>query len=260
MATRESVRNLAQRIHALGGGPLVRRKAAARALAALHPTEATEVIQTLLVLSREAVEPAPSVLECFISALGMEAADIPHAASLRRLAELQALPQVADLFAEGAPAQQMDADAAARSDARLFTQSLGHLKTQARLTRDPDQLSRLAAMSHPDVVRELLKNPRLTEALVVRIAARRPARPEPLLELWRSRWFARHEVKRALVFNPYLPPDVGAKIVPLLNATDWRELSQNPGVHAALRDQARLLLDGAPPPPDASEGAPPAVQ
>lgn len=259
MATRESVRNLAQRIHALGGGALVRRKAAARALAALHPTEATEVIQTLLMLSREGVEPAQTVLECFISALALEAADIPHAASLRRLAQLQELPQVANLFAEGPPVQEMNEDAAARNDARLFSESLGHLKTQARLTRDPDQLSRLAAMSHADVVRELLKNPRVTEEIVVRIAARRPARPEPLVEIWKSRWFARHEVKRALVFNPYLPPELGAKIVPLLQSTDWRELSRDPGVHTALREQARLLLEGVPPPTDGSEGAPPAV-
>jgi hypothetical protein len=83
----------------------------------------------------------------------------------------------------------------------------------------------------------------MTEAVVVRIAARRPARPEPLMEIWRSqKWFSRHAVKRALVFNPYLPPEVGAKIVPLLWPREWRELSSNPGVHESLREQALLLL------------------
>src|SRR6185295_2917081 len=134
---------------------------------------------------------------------------------------VQSLPTVADLFPEGPPRQEMTAGAAAKADARVFTQSMGHLKQQARLTRDPDVLSRLATVSNPSVVRQALLNPRLTEPLVVRMAARRPARPEPLVEIWKSpRWSARHSVRRALVFNPYLPPEVGAKIVPLLNSSD----------------------------------------
>ncbi len=244
MPTREDVRQLAHRLHALAGGPELRRKAAARLLARLHPTDATETIQHLLDLSRGGADPARCVLDSFVSALGMEAAQIPYAPALRRLASVQDLPQVANLFPEdAAPAMQMDEDAAARNDARLFTESLGHLKTKARLTRDLDEMARLAAASNASVVRNLLQNPRMTEAVVVRIAARRPARPEPLMEIWRTpKWFARHEVKRALVFNPYLPPEIGAKIVPLLTQTDWRELASTTGVHPALREQARLLL------------------
>lgn len=242
MATREDVQLLARRIHALSGGPELRRKASARALARLHPTEAAEVIHELLVLARQGWEPASCVLGSVVAALGLEAADIPHASSLRRLASLMDLDDVADLFAEGDPNREMDEDAAARADAKLFSDSLGHLKTKARLTRDPDEMSRLAAMSNAEVVRQLLINPRLTEPVVVRIAARRPARPEPLVEIWKSpRWFARHAVKRALVFNPYLPLEVGAKIVPLLNRADWKELAGDRGVHPSLREQARLL-------------------
>ncbi|MBX5483393.1 MAG: hypothetical protein IRZ16_16350 [Myxococcaceae bacterium] len=246
MATHEEAIQVVQRLHALAGGAELRRKAAARMLARLHPTEATELIQHVLELSRNGAEGASCVLEAFVSALGQEAASIPHAASLRRLAMIQDLPAVANLFAEGDPVREMDADVAARNDARLFSDTLGHLKTRARLTRDPDQMARIAAVSNAAVVRELLRNPRLTEPLVVRIAARRPARPEPLLEIWRSpKWFARPAVKRALVFNPYLPPEVGAKIVPLLNTTDLAELAKDGSVHAALREQAKLLLANA---------------
>lgn len=252
MPTREEAHTLVQRIFALAGGAAVRRKAAARALAKLHPTEATELIQAMLELGRGGSDEARVVLEAIISALGMEAATLPHAASLRRLAMIQDLPAVADLFPTASPAQQMDEDAAKRNDARLFSDTLGHLKTKARLTRDPDQMTRIAAMSNATVVRELLLNPRLTEPIVVRIAARRPARPEPLEEIWRSpRWFSRHAVKRALVFNPYLPPQIAAKIVPLLSVTDLKELSRDNMVHAAIRDQARLLLEG----PKAPAGA-----
>lgn len=247
MPSRAEVSALAQRLHALSGGPVLRRKAAARVLAALDPIDATELIQHLLQLASSGSEIATCVLESFVTALGQEASKIPHAHSLRRLAELQELPQVAGLFVEAPPVQELDEDAAARNDARLFSYTLGHLKTRARLSRDPDELARIAAMSNADVVRQLLINPRLTEQVVVRIAARRPARPEPLLEIWRSpRWFSRHQVKRALVFNPYLPPDVAAKIVPLLTQTDWRQLAQDTAVHASIRQQARLLMGGPP--------------
>jgi hypothetical protein len=258
MATRDQALELAKRLHGLDGGPDLRRKAAARTLAGLHPTDATQLIAELLGLSKEGSEPARCVLASFVSALGQEARDLPHAHQLRRLARLQELPQVADLFAEGPAARVLDERAAARRDAQLFTQTLGFLKTQARLVTDPDQMAKLAAASSGEIVRELLRNPRLTEPWVVRMAARRPARPETLVEVWRNpRWFARHAVKRALVFNPYLPPEVGAKIVPLLSQTDWRELSSDTAVHPALRDQARLLLSGPPPAadaPPASEG------
>jgi hypothetical protein len=243
MPTLADAQELVRSIHALAGGPEVRRKAAARALARVHATEATELLQHLIDLTRSGWEPARCVMGSVVAALAQDAEEIPHADALRRVAGIQDLPLVEDLFADGPAAREMPEDAAARNDAKLFTESLGHLKSKARLTRDPDEMARLAAAANAAVVRQLLLNPRLTESVVVRIAARRPARPEPLIEIWRSpRWFARHAVKRALAFNPYLPPEVGSKIVPLLTTTDWRELAEDRGVHESIRDQARQLL------------------
>ncbi|MBJ6759399.1 hypothetical protein JGU66_01410 [Myxococcaceae bacterium JPH2] len=247
MATLDEARTTARNLHALAGGPGVRRKAAARELARRDPLDANELIGQLLLLSREGWEPATCVLPDFMAALAEESEHIPHVAALKRLAHVQSLESVADLFAKGPARREFDADAAARSDALAFSQPLGHLKQQARLTRDPDVLSRLATVSDPSVLRNVLINPRLTEELVVRIAARRPARPEPLVEIWRSpRWSVRHAVRRALVFNPYLPVDIGAKLVPLLNAADLRELAGDTSVHSALREQATRLLTEVP--------------
>ncbi|HSP80649.1 MAG TPA: hypothetical protein VLQ93_19125, partial [Myxococcaceae bacterium] len=220
MPSREEARSTVRRLHALSGGAELVRKAAARELARRDPLDANELLHHILQLARGGWEPATCVLSAFVAALSQEAAQLPYADSMRRMAEVQSLETVADLFETAPAVQEMDVNAAARADARAFTQSLGHLKQQARLTRDPDVLARLATASEPSVVRNALLNPRLTEPLVVRIAARRPARPEPLLEIWKSpRWSTRHAVRRALVFNPYLPPEVGVKIVPLLNAT-----------------------------------------
>ena len=247
MPSREEARSVVRRLHALSGSADIVRKAAARELARWDPLDANELLHHILLLSREGWAQATIVLAAFVKALNQESASIPYADSMRRMAEVQALESVADLF-ETAPARkEFDEDAAARADAKAFNQSLGHIKQQARLTRDPDVLTRLATVSDPAVVRNALINPRLTEALVVRMAARRPARPEPLVEIWKSpRWSARHAVRRALVFNPYLPPEVGVKIVPLLNTHDLTELVGDSSVHASLREQAARLLASIP--------------
>jgi len=243
MASRDEARRVSRRLHRLAGGLDVVRKAAARELAKRDPVDANELVGELLSLARAGDEPASCVLRSFVQALEFEAEQIPHAQELARLAAVQSLYAVAALFPGGAPRLEQHPEAARRADAINFSESLGHQKMKARNSRDPDELSRYAMNSNPLVMRNLLLNPRLTEPLVVRIASRRPARPEALLELWRSpRWASRHSVRRALVFNPYLPPDVAAKIVPLLNGADLQELAADTAVHPALRDQAKLLL------------------
>ncbi|MBL8957183.1 MAG: hypothetical protein JNK82_40795 [Myxococcaceae bacterium] len=243
MPSQEDARQTALHLSSLAGGDDVTRLAAARLLSRLSPIDATELLHEIIGLVHEGFAPARVSLAAFTRALEREASQIPYAPQLRRIAHISDLPEIETLFAEGPAAQEYDEDAAKRADSKLFTQSLGHLKTQARLTRNPDQLARLAAASNAEVVRNVLINPRLTEDLVVRIAARRPARPEPLVEIWRSqRWSTRPAVRRALAFNPYLPPEVGTKIVPLLSLADLKELSRDNAVHHALREQAKVLL------------------
>ncbi|MBM4378912.1 MAG: hypothetical protein FJ086_06355 [Deltaproteobacteria bacterium] len=245
MDPRDQARALARRLQALGGGAEVVRRAAARELAALHPGEATELLRQLMAISREGLPDAAAGLQAVLAALQLDGDVIPFAPQLLRLARLQELEEVEALFVDAPARQEMDLDAARRADALAFSDTLGHLKTKARITRDPDLLSRLVHVSHPDVVRNALLNARLTEPLVVGVAAKRPCRPEPLLEIYRSpRWGVRHAVRRALAFNPYLPPAVGAKLVPLLNDVDLRELVVDLQVHENLRRQAELLLAG----------------
>lgn len=239
----DHARELLRRLGALGGGADVTRKAAVRALRELAPTEAVELLHAVQRLAQEGWLPACELLPAFVRALDQESAQIPHFEELRRVATLHAQADVEWLFTQGQPSREYDADAAARADAKLFNMPLGYLKQQARLTKNPDELARLAVASNATVVREVLKNPRLTEAVVIRIAARRPARPEPLTEIWLSaRWSQRPAVRRALVLNPYLPPEVGTKIVPLLSHADLTEVSEDSGLHVSLRQQAKTLL------------------
>jgi hypothetical protein len=67
-----------------------------------------------------------------------------------------------------------------------------------------------------------------------------------LTEIWRSaRWTQRPAVRRALVLNPYLPPEVGTKIVPLLLRAELHEVAEDTSLHVSLRHQAKTLLASA---------------
>lgn len=235
---------LARRLGALSGsGESVVRQAAADALTGCPVDEAAALVHALVLTARRGDGLAKAALQPVLKALGGDLGAEPKEV-LRRVAGLLGHADVELLLAEGAPSMQYDGEAARRADARLFSAPLGWLKSQARLTKNPDELARLAASSDESVMRELLKNPRLTEALVVRIAARRPSRPEPLAALWQNpKWSVRAAVRRALVFNPYLPVEIGALIVPLLAPPDLRAVAQDAMLHGSLRQQAQLLLD-----------------
>jgi hypothetical protein len=242
----DEVRRIVQRLDALGGGHEVLRRAAARTLGDLDPPRATDLLSTVMRLSVERWPPAMRVLPALMQALERDRDLIPHAETLRQVASLHEMDEVTFVFSEGRPVQEYDPDAAARADAKLFTLPLGVLKSRARLTRNPDELSRLAVASNPSVIREVLKNPRLTEELVVRIASRRPARSEPLEEIWRAtRWNTQPAVRRALVFNPYLSPEVGVKIVPLLSMKDLSQVAHDGNLHLSVRELAARLSASA---------------
>lgn len=240
--SRTQAEALAAKLKAVGADPEIARRSAARELLVMDAAEVVAVIAALFAHARSGDALARAALAPVTSSLRADPHLRARAPELGHAATAAGLSTVAALFAEGPARLELDPTVAAKSDAQAFSMTLGHLKSLARMTRNPDQLARLAAMSDPTVVRNALMNPRLTEAGVVRIASRRPARPEPLLEIWRSpRWSMRHSVRRALVFNPYLPPEIGAKIVPLLADADLRELASAGALHPALRAQAQIL-------------------
>jgi hypothetical protein len=240
----EDVRRIVLSLASLSGGTAMIAKKAARLLLQRSPTEANELISSVIELARQHWLPALVVLPSFMRALDVDGALHPYLPVLKRVAALHGQAEIDLLLVEGQAARVYDSDAAARADAKLVTLPLGVLKTRARLTQNPDELSRLAVVSNALVLREVLQNARLTEDLVVRIAARRPALPGPLLEIWRSpRWSVRPAVRRALVFNPYLPPEVGSKIIPLLARLELENLVREASIHPSIREQARSQVE-----------------
>jgi hypothetical protein len=121
--------------------------------------------------------------------------------------------------------------------------TLGHRKWMARASRH-EVLARLLRRPEPEVMPNLLRNPRLTERDVVGMAARRPADPAVLRCIFGApRWIARYSVKRALVLNPYTPPELSMRLLSFLNSPDLRLVRGMTNLPAPVRQAAGRLLE-----------------
>jgi hypothetical protein len=118
------------------------------------------------------------------------------------------------------------------------------------LARKPTRalMDRLLCDPHPDVVRRLLANPRLTEDDVVRLASRRQRKPEVLIAVAESpRWLRSRRVRVALACNPDSPLTVGIRVVQLLLRADLALVASSPKVGAQVRSVCFELLKRRPP-------------
>jgi hypothetical protein len=238
----EAALALARRLAALEEGA-IRVRAAARLLARVDPARAAAVVAALL---RAATPEARLAAAAVGQALGDPGDDLAYAwlAELYAVASERGASEVTALLV-APPPRRAFAEPFDKPDPRLAHLTLGHKKALARAQRDPDLLARLAAEGDPSVVRELLRNPQLTEGFVVRIASRRPCRPGTLRCVHEARrWRTRPAVALALVRNPYSETELALKLLPSLAAAELREVSRDGTLHPLLRAVAARLADG----------------
>lgn len=108
---------------------------------------------------------------------------------------------------------------------------------------EPAMLEKLLLDPDPVVIGHLLENPRVTEAQVVRIAARRPIPAETLRAISSSRRFAtRTAVRIAVARNPYCPTDVAVGLLGTLPLGELREVAADATVHPVTRRHAQAEL------------------
>jgi len=124
--------------------------------------------------------------------------------------------------------------------------TLGERKWLARRP-DRETIQRLLADPHPEVIARCLRNPRLTEDDVVRLAAKRPGRGDILAEIARSRWAHRPRVRVALVMNPASPLELAARVAGLLLRPELQLVARSPGVSPGLRALCLEHLERRPP-------------
>lgn len=173
--------------------------------------------------------------------------------ALRRIAIERALLPLGRLVRAGPlalppPAEIAEYTLAASSTGRALT--LGERRSLARrpsraafekLLRDP----------HPLVIHNLLRNPRLTEDDVLRLAARRPAHPEVIVEILRHpEWSQRARVRMAIIQNPRCPLSIAVPLVRLLIRPELHQVVAAADVSPMVRAAAQELLERRPPVPE----------
>jgi hypothetical protein len=241
---------LLQRVRGLAD-PALRRRVLAVTLAQADPAVAVPAAADLVDRAARGgadVELAAG-LACLIHAVGdleYEAREALYAVARGRGADTLArlLIDVSPATAEAATVEkQLRPERPLKQRGRPLT--LGERKALARSGRR-DLMMFLLRDPHPDVVRILLDNPRLTERDVVAVAAARPAVPESLAAVAdHRRWSTRHVVKRALVLNPHTPVHVALRLATTLTSADWREIAGDNHLAAALRAHVAELLRGS---------------
>jgi hypothetical protein len=179
-------------------------------------------------------------LHALVQTLREEAVGVPHLA-LERL--VRAPPEV-----KGRETPEPDEDRIP-DYGRGRPLTLGERKSLARKP-DREMTERLLRDPHPDVIRQLLSNPRLTEEDVLSLAARRPCRPDVLKQIARTpRWAHRPRIRMALVLNPDSPLDVTAPLVGLLVRQELLLVATSTTVAATLRALCHEHLERRPPAP-----------
>lgn len=237
-----AARALVERLKVLEEGPM-RALAAARALSRGEPDETVLCLSALCrsggIAERAALR---AVGQAFLDPAGELTYEVR--AALYAAAAVRELTEVTSLFLSPPP-RKVYVPPREPPDARLAHLSLGHKKALARVKKDPDFLARLVAEGAPEVVRELLRNPQLTEPFAVRIAARRPCRPETLRLLAEApRWRNRPAVALAIARNPYAEPAVALKLLGFLARADLSDLGQDGAIHPLVRALAARLAAG----------------
>src|SRR6185369_12710638 len=103
---------------------------------------------------------------------------------------------------------------------------------------------------HPDVIRQLLANPKLVEEDVLSLAARRPCRADVLVQIARTpRWTHRPRIRMALVLNPDAPLEITVPLAGLLLRQELRLVATSTTVAPSLRALCLEHLERRPPSP-----------
>lgn len=173
----------------------------------------------------------------------------PLLLDLCREAEQQALFGLRRLLASPSPDSIVPAgdDERAVSDESGRELSVGERRSLARRP-SRRQLERLLADPHPLVLEALFQCPTLTEADVLRIATKRPARLHALETLADSpRWLARPNVRLALIQNPGCPQNITLPLLATCLREDLLSILESTNLHLVVRNAARETLLRLPP-------------
>jgi len=104
-------------------------------------------------------------------------------------------------------------------------------------------LEKLLSDPDPEVVENLLNNPRITEKEVLKIASKRPNSPVVLKRVaLHNKWSKRYDVLKAISRNPYTPTRVSIALVEFMLSQDLSAISEDTTIHPEVRQAAKEVL------------------
>ncbi len=234
--------------------PVLRADYLRDAMQSADLTELAAGLDDLSARAEQAELPAREVLLSVVDALNAEAS-VDLVQRLREEAagaSLLSLERLVRSPLGRAAADAKDAKADPREErvpdyGRGRPLTLGERKSLARRP-DRSMMDRLFSDPHPDVIRGLLRNPKVTEDDVIRLAARRPGRAEILTEVARSpKWVHRARVRLTLLLNPATPLEIAARITGLLVRQELKLVAEATHVADGVRALCLEHLERRPP-------------
>lgn len=230
---------LAQHLVALENESL-RSAAAARHLQNRSPAEVVLIVSELAHRARDNATAATAVAT-IARALAQELIDAEHIAVCLQAARSRADRAVEAIFATGPALRDYDRNDETFVDKRLNAMPLGRRRSLSR-SKDIDLLTRLAHDQDPEVIKQLLANPRVTEREALVVASRRPTRPAILEQVLIGRFGVRARIKAAVAHNPYAPLTLAVRAMTGLSAVELLALAADDKLAPEVRRHARSLL------------------
>ncbi len=148
---------------------------------------------------------------------------------------------IVSIFTSSLPVRISDSDESMFLVYGVPDQTIGHRKALAR-SHDKTVLDKIGYDINPLVIDQLLRNPKITEDDVVKIAARRPNHAKILTVIFNNkRWTAYYKVKLALAANPYSPPGISRQLLPFLFHKDLCGLALDGAISQEVKSEARRI-------------------
>lgn len=217
----------------------LRAQVAAEELSRLSPATTALLLATLVRQARD-LDRAASAIAAVTRALSRGELDPDFVAATLACARSRADRLVEALLATGPAVREYDQNHERFVDRRMRSMTLGERRALSK-TRDIDLLVRLAHDQDPQVIRQLLLNPRVTEREAVTIASRRPTHAHVLETVLRSRFGHSRRVRRAVAHNPYASVAQAVRALATLTAGELRLVAADEHVSAEVRQHANAL-------------------
>lgn len=162
--------------------------------------------------------------------------------ALKDFARRNEILEIASLLDDIPPAHKIESDIGVTENIGMEDVPLGVKKSLAKKI-DKRLLNKLVHEQEPSVIEILLQNPSLVESDVLKIVTKRPTSQYVLKQVFLDiKWISRYSIKRAIILNPYSPPNISVALIPFMITQHLQEIANDKSLHEIVRLTAKRAL------------------